>query len=225
MPLLPINEKDVLNCALHWREMQNASYDSSLFKISCGCHCNDLLLNLPMKRSEAVTISSSAPCFSWEMGKVMTSSHALLDMLCPQLTFIVTLLSFQLVLFVTGGFTLLIFIPESELTREWMTKHELCQMIKPFRRQVAPGEQISKSVLLWELNSIDGGVFRCHLWAQFFWHGTSVSSSFARQQRAETLPSERRVWGLQSSVNFVANVIYIITFLQMMKKQCICICE
>ena len=76
MPLLPINEEgDVLNCTLHWRKMQNASYDSSLFKINCGCHCNDLLLNLPMKRSKAVTISSSAPCFSLEMGKVVTSSQ------------------------------------------------------------------------------------------------------------------------------------------------------
>lgn len=33
-----------------------------------------------------------------------------------------------------------------------------------------------RSALLWELNSIDGGIFRCHLWAQFFWCSTSLST-------------------------------------------------
>lgn len=32
---------------------------------------------------------------------------------------------------------------------------------------------IFKCAPLWELNSIDGRIFRCHLWAQFFWHGTN----------------------------------------------------
>lgn len=165
-----------------------------------------------------VRLSLSAhqhPAFLEKWGRSWLHLSALLGMLYPQPTFTVTLWSFQVLLFVIGRFTLVLFIPENELTREWMTKRELCQMIKPFRRQAAPGDQILKSVLPWELNSIDGGVFRCHLWAQFFWHGTSLSSLFARQQRAETrtIRTKYCMWGLQSSVDYLCFKWYIYCYL------------
>lgn len=89
-------------------------------------------------------------------------------------------------------------------------KHELCQMIKPLKDQEASEDQILISALLWELNSIDGGIFRCHLWAQFFWHGTSLSAS---------LHSTKGQWFtyVQSLLRiiFVCMFVYIVTVLQM----------
>lgn len=75
----------------------------------------------------------------------------------------------------------------------WLEKsivEELCRSIRPFKDQEAPEDQIFKSALLWELNSIDGGIFRCHLWAQFFWHGTNLSALLHRTRKWKSWPRE-----------------------------------
>lgn len=42
-----------------------------------------------------------------------------------------------------------------------------------------------QNVRPWELNSIDGGILRCHLWAQFFWPGISLAA-WLRSERTQT---------------------------------------